>query len=867
MIDEFIKSQKIDKVYFSDNEKEDNNFNYIKTSNGFTTYLKIKSVYLLSHEREEDILNQISIFHALLLNIEDDFQIYKLDKPIDFNSKIEWLDSLIENQEIEGYRRYLEDEKVKVSKYALDGYKEKYYFIKLNSKTLDGLVNQISNLCYTNNEVGQSTGQYGSIHFELINNEDFIYLLKYFINNYADVEVEDNYFVNKNDDYYYRFMTITSYENKQKLRWLINLFNEYEIDTFINVNKMKRDKSLDILSRSLRELSDRSEFEGTYRSAIESELKSADLINFLSNISESFESILNVEIKIKIKAESIERLDKLDKLINQTYKGSFEVSSNLYEVHQDINKVLAFKKVNYDLSIPIPSTSFAACLPFDFNIQNDEKGFLKYIADNSVVFLDPFLIKGQRKSFDYLVIGKKGSGKSVDLKTMIVEEGAKSKYNKVFSLDLDREFVRITKFLGGENVSIGGDNEHYINPLQVVGLHDNLNNIALYLSFLEIFISFLFPNIKEKEMIDLLMLINFTYKLKGIDYTNCLEASTKEYPLFSDVRKTVNLLLELDDDKICKIKSILKANLNKSKRKINSKYYKLSKRFKNEKEYNILRKKYNEEIKALTSYYKFNLEIDEETKEHFKNVKKYYVDQIILQYPFFNKHTTIKLDSHLINFDVSLLKDTPKLYGANIVLILNFLNTVIRKNKNYVHTIRGERNKLEYLQKEADKLDVDISLELKEYNSCNNPTSKEIILNEMISKIEERRPHIRTIFDECHRIIDNLKALNFLIKIVLEGRKYSTGISLATQSFKHLYESENAKEVAILYDELTYKLFLHQEKSAIDYIDEKIELTPSTKQRIIEASKGEGVLIVNNQTYYYKNEQSPYWLDIYGGGK
>lgn len=196
-------------------------------------------------------------------------------------------------------------------------------------------------------------------------------------------------------------------------------------------------------------------------------------------------------------------------------------------------------------SIPLYET-LAKQFPFYYQSLIDENGtYCGQTGTGGQVILDTFKIDkaGGRESFDTLLLGVKGSGKSVTLKAMIQNIIALG--HKGFVLDVDREYGGLAEVLGGKIIKFGKFSK--LNPLQLRvtvvksieadgAAEETENNFTLELSRIETFLYQYNPELTTFAAEEFKTLLQLVYADRGIySETDLTTLSPEDFPIFSDV--------------------------------------------------------------------------------------------------------------------------------------------------------------------------------------------------------------------------------------------------------------------------------------------------------------------------------------------
>ena len=209
----------------------------------------------------------------------------------------------------------------------------------------------------------------------------------------------------------------------------------------------------------------------------------------------------------------------------------------------------------------IPTSTLAGDFPFISRALQDKNGI--YIGDNEYpVFIDFFARDNVRVNSNMMVIGKSGSGKSYCVKTLLGNLAADN--CKIFILDPEKEYSKLTKSLGGKYIDVGSSLQGILNPFHVNhALEDDDkafeeeqfmteeekrllkkpdDSFSQHLQFLEQFFRTILEGISSDAFEFLNTLIVETYKNKGIDEnTNIGALKPEDFPIFDDL---YNLILK-----------------------------------------------------------------------------------------------------------------------------------------------------------------------------------------------------------------------------------------------------------------------------------------------------------------------------------
>ena len=287
-----------------------------------------------------------------------------------------------------------------------------------------------------------------------------------------------------------------------------------------------------------------------------------------------------------------------------------------------------------DYSVYLPTLTLSAGFPFTKSYFNDSTGYMLGvdIYTSLPIFFDPFVLNNKRTSHNIAIVSSTGGGKSFSMKKIIANEYARG--TKIFIFDAENEYEKLVRKNNGEYIDLYSKKGGIINPLQIRYIPNDEDEdtkesdcpLAKHLGFLESFFKSAFDDIKEKELVMLLAILESLYNKKGIYKTTSInelqKLKPKDYPIFTDL---YNFLPEY------------KKNI-KSKEKI----------------------KIIDQLEVLISRF-------------LTGTDSY----------LFNSHTTINLSNDIIAFNLQelLYSGNQRLINTQILNLLTYLNNSIVSNK------------------------------------------------------------------------------------------------------------------------------------------------------------------------------------------
>lgn len=191
---------------------------------------------------------------------------------------------------------------------------------------------------------------------------------------------------------------------------------------------------------------------------------------------------------------------------------------------------------------PVPSAALAAGNPFHFSKLIDPYGLYWGETDTGGnVLFDLFHNDGvKRLSYNALILGIMGSGKSTTLKKMIEDRAVRG--DKVRIFDVTGEYSDLILSLGGRVVSFDGSSSDMINVLQILPAAENDQlSFAQHIAKLSTIYSCLRPGADEIEIENFESMARELYEIWGFvdsegQVIESLESiKTTDFPILSDL--------------------------------------------------------------------------------------------------------------------------------------------------------------------------------------------------------------------------------------------------------------------------------------------------------------------------------------------
>lgn len=572
--------------------------------------------------------------------------------------------------------------------------------------------------------------------------------------------------------------------------WLSSLMSIEGVYTTVDVATQEEEEAVNNISRSLDELNNRYDEATSEGTRVEDKNNYELLHDMLSSVKTQGETIKLLLCRIYVCGRSTQEVDErvhevIKNLEGMEYRLAVFLNETEFQYKALFNPYhTQAKQRNHRTGSPLPSISLAGGYPFNFEELDDPFGL--YIGSSETggnVIVDTFHKTKMRLSYDALLVGKKGSGKSTALKMLL--ENAAISGNYVRLLDKTGEFTELVKAFGGTVITMDGT-QGIINYLEVFRTSENeSNNFGAHLSKLNTFYKFANPSADVDERNEFEEYVRRLYEKKGLwpseEGHKITGLPPEDYPTFPE-------LLEL-------LRQDLYFDVNA--RKVN---------------------------KNLSPSRWKRLESIELTLSNLVN-----------SYPLlFSGTTSIPnlTSQRIVVYNVQGISNMkPEIFNALLFNILNLmLDDMIR-----------------------------IGAPSKAMHENGTPV--------------QEIPKLLLMIDEAHEFINtrNPLALDFMIKIVREGRKYFTGLLFASQSVRDFAPEstgEGVEKLKTLFELCQYKFIMQQDSNALDLMRKifERELTESQFQSIPRFGQGECLLLTGEDVLHTYLAPTPAELELFKGG-
>lgn len=343
---------------------------------------------------------------------------------------------------------------------------------------------------------------------------------------------------------YCKIYTIAQYPSNIEMKWLGNLVSNTGAIFSINIEPTDNAELIDSLDSRIRDASGLAQISKneSSRQMREQEIKEASEI--INRMIQNNEVVSYLTIYILVSAEEKEELKikckevesevqhqklKIRNLTNYLQLSGFKAVAPFFTIQTDLSK--KFKR-------NILTSSFTGGFLFNTDTFTDEGGYYWGVNQNGgIIIFNLWQQDVMRGNSNMFVVGSSGSGKSMAVKHMILNEIPTT---KILIIDAENEYSYLCKNLNGKIIECDGiENGGILNPLQVrINRDDKTGNnaLSLHFQFLETFFQILYPTLTEIEFSKLDLIFENLYKKFGITKsTDISKLKNTDFPILEDL--------------------------------------------------------------------------------------------------------------------------------------------------------------------------------------------------------------------------------------------------------------------------------------------------------------------------------------------
>lgn len=355
------------------------------------------------------------------------------------------------------------------------------------------------------------------------------------------LELERNkiYFGNR----FCKVYTIVHYPSNVEMKWLGNLVNNIGAIFSINIEPTDNTELIDSLDSRIRDASGLAKIAKNESSRQLKEKEIEEASEIISRMIENNEVVSYLTIYILISAEEEEELKRKCKEVEMEVQRQKLKIRNLtnYLLMDGFKAVAPFFTIQTELSKNfkrnILTSTFTGGFLFNTETFIDQEGYYWGISQSGGIII--FNIWKQdlgRGNSNMIVVGSSGSGKSMSVKHMIINELPTTKQ---LIIDPENEYAYLCNNLKGKIVACDGSEGGILNPLQVRNNQDNesgTNSLSLHFQFLQTFFQILYPSLTEIEFSKLDLVLEELYQNFNINQnTDVSKLKNTDFPILEDL--------------------------------------------------------------------------------------------------------------------------------------------------------------------------------------------------------------------------------------------------------------------------------------------------------------------------------------------
>lgn len=309
---------------------------------------------------------------------------------------------------------------------------------------------------------------------------------------------------------------------------------------------------------------------------VEGQENLSDLQKLIAKSHKEKEVLIYCAVYIEIMADNQENLKSKIASVSRILTDNHIIKDNLILQQRDgfvCAAPFGFNIFRTEFERVLPSSSVGNLFPYSYSGKTDPHGLpLGKDVNGSYIFTDFDMRTNDKTNGHISIFGNSGEGKSWLIKLLICIFRQQKKY--VFTCDVDAEFLEVTNRLGGTNLDMMSG-KYFINLMEfrfIKSTNPADNNdfpdeipaatkgtmLSQHIAFLRDFFKVYKPELTSSQLDVLEIMLTETYKLFHItNNTDFADLKAEDYPILSDLYKTVEKELNLYDDKAHKGKEMI----------------------------------------------------------------------------------------------------------------------------------------------------------------------------------------------------------------------------------------------------------------------------------------------------------------------
>ena len=349
-------------------------------------------------------------------------------------------------------------------------------------------------------------------------------------------------------------VSIYGYPQRVGLYWLIPVMTMNRTIAIMDIHTPNQEETKRNLNESIKENEERFMNEDALTSKDIAVQRIQKLREYFAEIDQQGQVSKEITLRIFVFARKFQVLeDEVEAIITTLEGDAYKAAVYVNEAHNDWTSQYKSFEAQQDTPYsrngqPCLSRTLANGIPFYFTSVKDPSGTLLGYTNTSrgSCLLDIFSKSTKRLSYNALMIGTMGAGKSTTLKKLIADNAARGNYLRV--IDPSGEYTELITALGGSIVSLDGSSG-ILNALEILKTTDEGESLCWvnHVSKLSACYSLLAPDATTEEKSEFENQIGLFYERYGlVDFEMDLNEQqitglpSDKYPTWSDFLSFIN---------------------------------------------------------------------------------------------------------------------------------------------------------------------------------------------------------------------------------------------------------------------------------------------------------------------------------------
>jgi len=578
-------------------------------------------------------------------------------------------------------------------------------------------------------------------------------------------------------DGYEACVDVYAYPKHLDTHWLAPVMNLSDVIATLDISTEDMNVVKKNINRSMQEQSVRFNTAKKQSDAADAKERWNELERLYEEVSSMGDVVKLIRLRLFVYAKTLANLEKqIEKYINHLEGNGYKASVFLYEGQSEWQSIYKSYRQQAEgiykrYGQPIVSQALAGGDPLYYTNLSDPCGI--YYGETpsfGSVLWDSFHNDGQlRISYNGVIMGNMGAGKSTFLKKMVLERAIRGDFIRGF--DVTGEFAPLVEELGGKIIALDGSSGK-LNALEILKTSEEESVcFARHLSKLNTVYKFLIPNGDPHEAIvfdELIREFYITWGLISEGFAGEKQITglpPEAYPTWSDLLSYINQRME----------------------------------------------------DARMSENALRAETEVTTMRRLHNIQLV-ISNLVKSYGYiFDGHTSIEniMNTQIVFFNIKNLSQM-----KSEIFDVQIFSALLLCWDNCLH----------------------IGAKMKDLNDSHGIRWEDIV-------------HSLIFIDEAHKIVNTnkLTALEQLLTIEREGRKYFSGLWLASQSIRDYIpegsDADSIDKIKTLFELAQYKVIFQQDTLTTEMLNAafKHQLTQTEIERVPRLTKGHCILVISGK--------------------